>query len=568
MTYTNEACEFNIGPTLFRFADDPGPDGRADLSKQIDDIESGKSAAARLRSLDARERLDRDHHAGRAIQYAEWRAQRLGIDLSGYERVEVEWCEAMLTAGTEPRKATARDPLPYRRSIKAVRSVKFFHDCTVSGGGYYGAPVVRTGGELLAKIDIPGWDHAAIPAAEGPVSYLYDFQERADRAAAMSALDARFARAIERVPEAAAIPAEERTRATLENLERWADAAQRREYQREARERGLTELLTDDRSDYGPPLSEWDEYARAETDEEREPARYRIALYRLYLSEGGDGRSRPFSDDVRIPSLDRAKRKALRREVHRQSTATRCVSYDYIGWRQVADADLAWHSGDVAREIFHVRQNDDRTKWALLRFTWSARDGRKLVDVSETTKLETAREWCEAIAGEPVTVAAADPERVAALSENGCFAAVQRGCYVRHVGTREACERLAGGDVVVIVLRPGWHALQNPSRIEANAQALLEGRRQRIRTMDLARWEAAKANPTAKPFHDWLQELGLQGWTLVRNLRGVRWGWRDKLGLTEKAYQALNDEHLAAVYAATLERINRPSPENGYSRAA
>jgi hypothetical protein len=403
----------------------------------------------------------------------------LGVDLAGYERVDVEWRDAGVPIGSMPRKPTKSNPSPWVSSIRAIRSVRFYRDCERSqdpGGPWYGNPLRFHGGELLAEIEIPGWDHAAIPVAEGPVCYLQDFEERKERVAEALRLDQRFTRAIGHVPEAAAIPTAERTLATLENLEWWARDAQQREAARERHEHELSMVLTEAGDDYREPLTPWDRFARATDEPDREAAMYEITLHRLYIAEGADGRARPYSGDPRIPAPGRAKRKALTKIVGGRYKSERCVSTNFWGWRRVADADKAWHSGETVRELFEVRQNGDRTRLAFLRFSWSPRAGRKLVDVAETGNPDRAKGWCEALTGAAAKVSAQDPERVAARSEKGCFAAVERGCFVHHVGTRAACEKLAGGDVLVLALPPGWTVSSDRHPPMGQCQGVASGR--------------------------------------------------------------------------------------------
>lgn len=561
--YTQTHTEFNIGPTRFRFPTEPREDDgtrerldnlRDALPDLLAKVDAGKTEAARRRSVDRKDRTGRDDYEAAAIWWAKWKAGRLGIDLSGMERAECAWQPAKLTAMAQPRTPTARDPRPYVDSIDQVRFVRFYRECKHSGGGFYGAPRVVTGGELIAEIEIAGWDHRAIPAAEGPVSYLYDFQDRADRAAELLHVDRRFREMVDVLPEAASIPPEERTRATADNLADWARMVRVRNGETDRHRQAFEFLTGDKRNDYGPAPDAWDRFAFADSDDEREAARLEIALYRLYCSEGADGRPRPFTGDDRLPALDRAKRKALTVERGGRYRSEACAStcYPSWDWLTIASADKAWHDGETMREQFEVRRNADRTRWAYLRWAWSPK-GRTLVDVAETTKAETAQAWCAALVGpESVTVKQADPERVAAYSERGCFVAVERGCYIRHVGTFKACQALAGGDVMVLAFPGGWHLSDHPSPLYANARAWLAGERQRITTLALARWERTRANAHAYTFSAWVKALGFSDWVIVRRLSKGAFDHRRRIGIAEDAYQKLQAEHREAVRVAVL----------------
>lgn len=567
MTYTQTAGGFKVGPALFRFVEGVEPAER-------DRIVANAERASRRRREPAgaaNPRRTKDDHTRTAIAYARWLAERDGIDVSDAGRWEVEWCDARLTAGTVPRKPTDRDRRPYVASIQAIRWVRFYHGCRTTGGGY-GGKVERVGGELLAEFAIPGWDHHAMPVAEGPVSFLHNFQERRELAQRLSATAERFARAADLVPEAAEIPPEERTPATVENLEGWATDARRAAWSRETYERELEYLTPEHAARYGMEPSAWEVFADlAASEEDREAARLEIALYRLYLAEGADGRPRPFAGDARIPDPDRPNRRALVETVGGRHKSLRCASkaYAYPQWSHVALADRAWHEGDAVRERFKVLEHESGARWALLRYSWGPRRER-LVDLVETTKAETAQAWCCALKGETEApeIQKADPERVAARSPRGCYVAVERGCYVRHAGTLQACQKAAEAceAVLVLALPGGWPEAVEDSALYANARAWLAGERQRVASIDIARWSESYRNAHCWGFADWLTRLGLWNWALVKRLGGGGWGHGYRLGLPAETHETLKAVHKAAVAAALDAGDDVPSSVLGYYR--
>ena len=516
-------------------------------------VEGGRIPPGARTNPDAKRTRTREDYEADAIAYAIWLAARDGVSLVDRQGCRdegrCEWRRAPLTAGTVARKAK-RGP-QYREYIDAIAAVSF------------GA----------VKIPIPGWDAAAMPVAEGPVTFLRDFAEREKRARRIAHDLARFQRLCQDVPEAAEIPTGERFGATLDRLEETAlQRSAARSRMEEAAETFEHQVFGE--CDYlQPGAGPLYDLARADTDDQLETALYAVTLRRLWLRSGVEA-NRPLADDPRLPSLGRAKRKALVSYV-----SSRYQEADHAYWVSpiIAAVKLPWsmpapscpgmrrQDYPTVAEWLFVREHPKGDRWAFLRYRLDSFGNRFLADMSETTSVQVLAGWCAALAAaiqSPLGIGSLaddwaeklDCKRTSdtpELLDRACWAVIQAGHFVIAMGqadearaAKTAAVKAGKSDLCLVMLGDGWATGEDAGQwsFRSNAVRFCRGERQRVSTSDLERRRLALTTPDCRdgrPSVDWLSaRFGADRWCLVGSPRSLRRSAGQRIGIPRDAYRA------------------------------